>query len=74
MEFAATWVDLETIVLSEVSQKEKNKCQSTAQRNLSMKHFYVNLETDAQIQRTDLWLPRGRRQGREGQRVWDLQM
>ena len=45
MGFAATWVGLETIVLSEVSQKDKNKCQSTAQRNLSVKHFYVSLET-----------------------------
>ena len=25
MPFAATWVDLEIIILSEVSQKEKNK-------------------------------------------------
>ena len=24
--FAATWMDLETIILSEVSQKEKDKC------------------------------------------------
>ena len=26
MPFAATWMDLETIILSEVSQTEKEKC------------------------------------------------
>ena len=29
MPFAATWMDLETIILSEVSQKEKDKYQMT---------------------------------------------
>ena len=26
MPFAATWMELETLILSEVSQKEKHKC------------------------------------------------
>ena len=26
MSFAATWIELETLILSEVSQKEKDKC------------------------------------------------
>ena len=29
MPFAATWMDLETIMLSEASQKEKDKYQMT---------------------------------------------
>ena len=28
--FAATWMDLEIVILSEVSQKEKNKCCITS--------------------------------------------
>ena len=26
MPFAATWIDLQTVIQSEISQKEKNKC------------------------------------------------
>ena len=28
--FAATWIDLETVILSEVSQTEKEKCSMTS--------------------------------------------
>ena len=54
---------LEVILLSEVSQKEKDTycrasflygCQHTAQGNLSPK------QTDSQMERADLWLPRAR--------------
>ena len=66
MAFAATWMQLEIFILSELSQKEKDKyhmisltcgIQYRAQMNLSTK------QTDSQTQRTDLWLPRERRKG-----------
>ena len=48
MSFAATWMDLELIILSEVSQKEKDKyhiisficgIQNKTQMNISMKQI-----------------------------------
>ena len=49
MPLAVTWMDLEIIILSQVSQKEKDK--------YSMNIIYET-KTDLQILRTDLWLPR----------------
>ena len=58
MPFAATWVDLEIIVLSEIRKRKTNniwyhlyvKSKKLVQMNLSMKRNRL----------TDLWLPRGR--------------
>ena len=53
MPFAATWMELETLILSEVSQKEKVKChmislisgiQYMAQMNLSTGKKLIGLE------------------------------
>ena len=53
MPFAATWMELETLILSEVSQKEKVKChmislisgiQYMAQMNLSTEKKVMDLE------------------------------
>ena len=53
--FAAAWMDLESITLSEISQSEKDKyhvisliCESNEQNKLTNK-----IETDSQIQRTE---------------------
>ena len=63
MPFAATWMDLDIIILSEVSQKEKDKYQvislicgikNVTQMNLCTK------QKQTQTWRTGLWLPRGR--------------
>ena len=57
MPFAATWMELETLILSEVSQKKKDK---------------YHMESNTQHKRTfpqkrkswiDLWLPRRREWG-----------
>ena len=71
MPLAATWMNLEIIILSKVSQKEKKKHLITALYVESKKTWYKwtylqnrNRLTDL---RMNLWLPRGK----EGERVWD---
>ena len=47
--FATTWMDLESIMLSEISQTKKDK-HSTLSLNLKNKtHLYNKTETDSQI-------------------------
>ena len=64
MQFAATWMDLETIILSEVSQKEI-PYDITYMWNLKydINELIYETETDSQTQRTDLELPREREFG-----------
>ena len=45
MPFAATWMDLEIIILSEVSQTEKDKCDIAYMWNLKKKMIQMNLHT-----------------------------
>ena len=63
MPFAATWVGLEIIKSSEVSQTEKDKYHDITYRwNLKYdtnKSVY-GTETESGTQRTDLWLRRRR--------------
>ena len=66
--------DLEIIILSEVSQKEKNKHHMIplTQGNLKYgknKPIYKR-ETDSQTERTDLWLLRGK--GDKGRMDWEF--
>ena len=75
MPFAATGMDMEIIILSEVSQTEKDN--STYMRNLKKEKKDTNeliykTETDSQTQRTNLWLPGSGRVGkRDRQGIWD---
>ena len=59
MSFAATWMDLEIIILSEVNQREKDKCH--------MMHLYVESKNNELIYRnrlrdigSKLQLPKGK--------------
>ena len=64
MPFAATRVDLEIIILSEVSQKERDKYHTISLIYDTNEPTY-GTETDSQTQKTNLWLP-SRREGEEG--------
>ena len=63
MTFAATWMDLEIIILNEVSQEEKIKycilmhiCR--IQKNGTDEPI-CNAEIETQTQRTNVWTPKG---------------
>ena len=43
MPFAATWVDLEIVMLSEVSQTKTVSCDITSMWNLKKKKIQMNL-------------------------------
>ena len=66
MPFAATWMQLEIIILSEVSQKEKDKYHITYiiwNLKYNTNQPIYKTETDSQI---DLWLPKQRARGKDG--------
>ena len=64
MPFAATWMDLEIIILSEVSQTEKDKYHMVSLTCGILKNdtneLIYKTERDAQIQKTNLRLPKGK--------------
>ena len=76
MPFAATWMDLEIIILGEISQREKDKYRMISLICWSLKKTDTNdliykTETDSQTQRMNLWLPGGK--GGEGRGIdWEF--
>ena len=62
MPFAATWLDLEIIVLSEVSQTKKYHMISLMCRikNMIQMNLFIKQKTDSQRNKTNLWLPKGK--------------
>ena len=69
MPFAATWMDLESVILSEISQTEKEKYHMIThiwnlKRN-DTNELTCKTETDPQTSRRSLLLPEGRMGGRD---------
>ena len=64
MSFAATWMDLETVIVSK-SEGERQIPYITYTQNVKYdtNELIYEAETDSQTQRTDLWLPREREEG-----------
>ena len=67
MPFAVTWLDLEIIILNEISQTEKYKYHMISliceiQKNDTNELIY-KAEIDSQIQKTNSQLPKGREVG-----------
>ena len=61
--FVEMWMDLETVIQSEVSQKEKNKYHILThicgtQKN-GTDESVCRAEIETQMQRTNVWTPRG---------------
>ena len=66
--FVEMWMDLETVIQSEVNQKEKNKYRILTyicriQKN-GTDELVCKAEIETQMQRTNVWTPRG------GERGW----
>ena len=62
--FVEMWMDLETVIQSEASQKEKNKYHILTHICGTQKNGtgepVCKAEIESQMQRTNLWLPRGK--------------
>ena len=61
MPYAATWIELETLILTEVSQTEKDKYHMVSHVELKKKmQKNYKTEIDSQTSKTNSWLPRGK--------------
>ena len=73
MPFAATWMDPENIIRSEVSQTEKDKYYITYMWNLknnTNESMYKIQQKQTHRHRKQTWLPKGKR-GEDKLGVWD---
>ena len=74
MPCAATWMDLEIVILSEVSQTQKDKHHMISltcgiYKKGTNERIYKT-EVEARMQETNLWLP-GAKEGRDKLGDWD---
>ena len=74
--FVETWMDLETVIQSEVRQKEKNKYRILTHICGTQKNGtdepVCRAETETQMQRTNVWTPRGESGGGGGVMNWEI--
>ena len=70
MPFLATWMDPEIIILSEVSKTEEDKYHMIIvfmqNLNYDKNELIYKIEIDLQIQKTNFWLPKGKRGNKLG--------
>ena len=71
--FGETWMDLENVIQSEVSQKEENEHPVSMhiygiQKN-GIDDLICKAEIETQIQRTNIWIPREKG---EGDKNWEI--
>ena len=74
MPFAATWMDLEIVILMKKSGRGEIACDIPFMQNLNRNDtngLIYKAETESQAQRMHLWLPEEQLQGRDSQGVWD---
>ena len=68
MPFAATWMDLEIFILSEVSQTEEEKnidhLYVESNKKMIQTKFSYRTETDSQTWKSNLCLPKGKHGGK----------
>ena len=62
MLFAATWMTLKMIILSEISQKKTNIICGNQKRNYR-NEFTYKTQIDPQTQKAYLWIPKGKGSG-----------
>ena len=60
--FTATWIQLEIIILSEVSQKKTNTICRILKNGIN--EVIYKAKVDSQSSKTNLWLPKGKSRGR----------
>ena len=74
MPCAATWIDLEIVILSEVNQTEEKYNVTSLMCGIykdDTKELIYKIETDSQTQKRKLWLPKGDVVCGDKLRVWD---
>ena len=71
MQLAATWMDLEIIILNEVSQRQVLYDNAYMWHVKDTNELIYKTETDSQTKKTYLWLQKGKSQGKDKLGVWD---